>query len=477
MRRLRYLIFAADVLWIVTAMTLAYVMRYEHAWHDPTRIPPLPFVPFVIATIVMWTLLSSRLRLDGFQGGWRFSTILSQLLPAVSGIMLLLLAGGFLARWYMSRLVLTCFGVLFFVGLLAIRLVARASLTSRYRSGAVRRAVIVGNGPLAYEIARKIECHPEMLWKVAGFLCPAESATNGSPLALGTSINVRSVGISDLLRSRSIDELILAIPKPSHPEISDIVARCLNQGIAVSLVPQPYELYLSRPTLVDLDGLPLLKLERAPAAQAPPVSKRLFDLAVTASLLPVAGIAILGAAAWLKLRKGRGFCSEVRCGQFGRPFRMYRLNSGRDDAGLPFHEFIMQQSSLTELPQIVNVLRGEMSLVGPRPEQPERVRHYSDWHRQRLSVKPGMTGLAQVHGLRDRSPSEDKTRYDLQYILHRSLFFDISLLLQTLWTLALRSFSPKRREFRSSQIDTEVMGSTTFGENLSHAHSSQSSAD
>jgi lipopolysaccharide/colanic/teichoic acid biosynthesis glycosyltransferase len=475
--RLRYVILAVDVCWTVVAMALAYILRYEHAWHNPTRIPPLAFMPFVIATIVMWTLLYSKLRLDGFQGGWRFSTILSQLFPTVSGIMLLLLAGGFIARWYMSRLVLTSFGVLFFLGLLGIRLVARAFLASRYRSGAVRRAVIVGNGPLAYEIARKIECHPEMLWEVAGFLCPAESTTNGSPLAVGTSINVRSVGIAELLRSRSIDELILAVPKPSHPEISDVVARCLNQGIAVSLVPQPYELYLSRPTLVDLDGLPLLKLERVRAAHATPFWKRLFDLAVTASLLPVAGIVILGAAVWLKLRKGRGLCSEVRCGQFGRPFRMYRLNSGRDDAGLPLHEFIMQQSSFTELPQIFNVLRGEMSLVGPRPEQPERVRHYSDWHRQRLSVKPGITGLAQVHGLRDRSSSEDKTRYDLQYILHRSLFLDVSLLLQTLWTLVLRSFSRKRREFRLSQIDTEAMASTAFGESLSHAHSSQSSAD
>jgi lipopolysaccharide/colanic/teichoic acid biosynthesis glycosyltransferase len=83
-------------------------------------------------------------------------------------------------------------------------------------------------------------------------------------------------------------------------------------------------------------------------------------------------------------------------------------------------------------------LLGQMSLVGPRPEGFENVRHYTDWHRQRLNVKPGMTGLAQVHGLRDQNPLEDKTRYDLQYILRRSLFQDVSLLLQTLWTLGGR---------------------------------------
>jgi hypothetical protein len=155
---------------------------------------------------------------------------------------------------------------------------------------------------------------------------------------------------------------------------------------------------------------------------------------------------------------------------------MYRLNSDRHAVGFPFHEFVMQQSSFTELPQLLNVLRGDMSLVGPRPEGPEKVRHYSDWHRQRLSVKPGITGLAQVHGLRDQNSSEDKTRYDLQYILHRSLFLDISLLLQTISTLALRSFRRKREtEFPTERSRAPMP--TTLEESLSRAHSSQSGTD
>jgi lipopolysaccharide/colanic/teichoic acid biosynthesis glycosyltransferase len=478
-QKLRYGIVAADLCWGVGAMALSYVFRYGHTWQDPGRIPASAFLPFVVSALLFWTVLSSWLPLDGFRGGWRFSAILSQLFPAVSSLMVLLFAGAYLARLYTSRLVLGYFGILLFLGLIAIRLTARAFLASRYRAGAVRKAVIVGSGPIASEIARKIECHPEMLWEVAGFLCPAENAPNPvSPEMDATPINVRSVGIADMLRSRGIDELILAVPKPGHPEISDLVARCLNQGIAVSLVPQPYELYLSRPTLVDLDGLPLLKLEGVSAVQPTPSWKRLLDLALTTPLLIIAGPAILAAAAWLKIRKGKGFCSETRCGQFGQTFLMYRLNSGRHAVGLPIHEFLMQQSSFTELPQILNVLRGEMSLVGPRPEGPEKVRHYSDWHRQRLNVKPGITGLAQVHGLRDQNSSEDKTRYDLQYILHRSPFLDISLLLQTLSTLALRPFTHrKQRKVGLPLVHTDVVVGTVFEESLSSAHSSQSSAD
>jgi len=474
-QRLHYGILGADLGWSMLAMGASYLLRYEYSWRDPARIPAATFVPFVATVLLFWSVLSSWLSLDGFRGGWRFSAMLSQLFPAVLSLMVLLFAGAYLARLYTSRLVLGYFALLFFMGLIAIRLVARAFFASRYRSGAVRRTVIVGSGPIATEIARKIEGHPEMLWEITGFLCPAENASNvASPETEAAPIHIRSVGISDLLRSRAIDQIILAVPKPGHPEISDLVNRCLSQGIAVSLVPQPYELYLSRPTLVDLDGLPLLKLQGVPAIQVVPFWKRLFDLCVVICLLPVAVPAILTAATWLKVRKGTAFCSEIRCGQSGQTFLMYRLNSQRRAIGLPIDEFLMQQSSLTELPQIVNVLRGHMSLVGPRPEGPEKVRHYSDWHRQRLSVKPGITGLAQVHGLRDQNSSEDKTRYDLQYILHRSLFLDISLLLQTLSTLALRPFSLKQRKGHSSP---EVVGRSVLEESLSRAHSSQSSAD
>lgn len=475
-QRLRYSILVADLTWCVASMALSLALRNHHAWRDPTRIAAL--LPFVIGALLAWTVLSFWLHLDGFRGGWRLSAVLSQLFPVVACLMALLFTGAYLSRLYTSRLILGYFGVLLFLGLISIRLTARYLLASRYRSGAVRKAVIVGSGPIATEIATKIDSHPEMLWEVAGFLCPAENATNlEQPEEKLAPICVRSPGIADLLCSRAIDDLILAVPKPGHPEISELVSQCLNRGIAVSLVPQPYELYLSQPKLVDLDGLPLLKLEGLPAVPAAPFWKRLFDLGLSILLLPIAVPVILIAAACLKICKRAGFQSESRCGQSGKVFSMYRLNSDRNAVALPYYEFLMQQFSITELPQIVNVLRGEMSLVGPRPEGPEKVRHYTDWHRQRLSVKPGITGLAQVHGLREQNSSEDKTRFDLQYILHRSLFLDISLLLQTVWTLAFRVLQRKALKIDAPLVRTAGSIPNTFEENLSRAHSSQSGTD
>jgi lipopolysaccharide/colanic/teichoic acid biosynthesis glycosyltransferase len=434
--------------------------------------------PPLIVTLLIWSVMFSFLHLDGFRGGWRVPAVLAQLLPAVLGLMIILFALGYIAQRYISRLMLGYFGILFFLGLAVIRLVARSILASRYRSGAVRKVVIVGHGALASEMASKIERHPELLFKVVGFLCPEENVVD-MPVR-GTDagiITFQPLGVADLLRSQHVDEIILTVPNPGHPEFLRLAARCRMGGIPVSLVPQSYELYLSKPELIDLDGLPLLRLEGSPVASTNPSWKRALDLALTICLLPLATPILVVAAAVLRLRKGKGFCGELRCGRDGETFWMYRLNSERNAAGLPTHEFLMQQSSLTELPQLINVLRGEMSLVGPRPERPEQTRHYSDWHRQRLSVKPGMTGLAQVHGLRDGSSSEDKTRYDLQYILHLSPFQDISLFLQTLWTIALRLFQQPRLKMHSTDLPRETYLDTTTEEALTHAHSSQSSAD
>ena len=144
-------------------------------------------------------------------------------------------------------------------------------------------------------------------------------------------------------------------------------------------------------------------------------------------------------------------------------------------------ERVLEKMSLTELPQLWNVLRGDMSLVGPRPESPDRVKRYSEWQQLRLSMKPGMTGLAQVHGLRDQNSSEEKTRFDLQYILNPSAVADVSILLQTLWTLAMRLFPYPRRDAaepntQGSRLVDEVTPQFVE-ETLQGAHRSQSSAD
>jgi lipopolysaccharide/colanic/teichoic acid biosynthesis glycosyltransferase len=476
---LRKWISMVDLAWVAIAATLAYLLRYGWAWEGPAGRSAAIFVLPSLAAILAWSLLSSRLQLDGFRGGWRFSAVVSQLLSAVSLLMMFLLVGGYLARQYVSRLMLGYFGLLLFVGFVLIRFAAWSVFRSRYRKGAVRRVVIVGSGSLAREMAIKIEHHPESLYRIAGFLCPAGTAFDiPLPGASADAVNVQSLGIVDILQAHDVSEIILTLPQTSHPEVLDLVALCRQRGIAVSLVPQPYLLYLSKPELVDLGGLPLLQLKEAASGEpANPIWKRVLDLALATCLSLISLPVILIAAAVLKGRKGQGFCRELRCGQYGKSFWIYRLNSERNASGLTRAEFVMQHLSLTELPQLLNVLRGDMSLVGPRPEGLDRARRYTDWHRQRLSAKPGMTGLAQVHGLRDQNSSEDKTRYDLQYILHRSVFQDISLLLQTIWTLMGRLLQLRKGPPVPVEAPREPFFEPVFEESLNRAHRAQSSSD
>jgi len=156
------------------------------------------------------------------------------------------------------------------------------------------------------------------------------------------------------------------------------------------------------------------------------------------------------------LRNGKAFSAELRCGENGIPFKMYRLNVERHPVNPSLFERFLLRWSLTELPQLWNVLRGDMSLVGPRPESTDRIKYYSDWQHKRLKVPAGVTGLAQVHGLRDRHSSEEKTRFDLQYILHWSLFLDITLIVQTLWSLLTRGLETRRASGQALDLETNL---------------------
>ena len=477
-QRLQHWILAGDIAWAFIALALAYVMRYGFTWHGPADGTFLIFVPPLLAAIAMWALIFSWMKLDGFRRGWDLPATLSQLFLALSLLMAVLMAGAYLLRIFLSRLTLSYFGILLFIGFLSIRCAVHAILGSRYLARAVRRVLIVGNGPVAREMAAKIEAHPEMLCQVVGFLCSSDTSFDTRlPGNASQSRVIQTLGVIDLLREQRVDEVVITLSKPGSPEIMNLTARCRREGIGVSVVPHPYELYLSKPQLLDLGGLPILQLHEAKSKFANSTVKRSLDVVFGFLLLFISIPFVSLGAIGLLTRKGGPFVRELRSGQFGKHFWMYRLNSDRNSQELSRFEIILQQLSITEMPQFWNVLCGDMSLVGPRPESPERVKHYSEWQCQRLNVKPGMSGLAQVCGLREQHSSEEKARFDLQYMMQSSLFFDISLILQTGWTLMGRLLRPNT--LVSGRATVVKPGSTDFmiERTLPSAHSSQSSAD
>jgi lipopolysaccharide/colanic/teichoic acid biosynthesis glycosyltransferase len=486
--RFRNRILAADLAWIPVALAAEQALcSGPHCSQLP--LGPSNFVVYVVGTVLAWVLLSENLHLDGFRGGWRLPTLVSHLLLAVALLMVLLLAVANLSARYVGRMTLSVFSLFLLIGFFGIRWVALRIVLRRYKNGDVHRVVILGSDQLAAELAAKFNRHPELLCRVVGFLCPGAEGPaarlSREPLAHPTT--VPTMEVLNLLRHHNVDELVMA-HTPASNEILNLVALCRQQAIRVSLVPQPYELYLSRPSLLDLGGLPLLTF----GEMAPPVSagigKRLLDFALALALAVLTLPILLFCGAVLRFSTGSAFRWERRIGWRGGEFSMLRLNVDHNTQSESRFARMLSQLSISELPQFWNVLRGDMSLVGPRPESPERASLYSSWQQQRLTVKPGMTGLAQVHGLREQHTSEDKTRHDLQYMLHPSLLKDLSLLIETIWTLTLRLINLPRRARKDSTPDISGTGAAlhpifyspstqSFPEMLQHAHRTQSGSD
>lgn len=434
----------ADLVAIVAGFRAAYWLRYALAGIFPTLGDHSfgLYWPAILIAAGLWILLFHALQMDRFHEGLGLAVAVPRLLAAVTFLLVGVLAGSFLARIYYSRLLLLLLGGLLVVLLLSTRMLYQASLRwlRKYKVG-LRRAVIVGDSELAREIGDRIRRHHELRYELLGFLSPSRGR-------MAESKNGQIVGgsegmVRELLNKR-VDELIFAIPIRRDTEILEFIARCQKLGIEIKLVPEYYKLHVSQLRSFSIDGIPILELKETSMGKPYEVLKLVMDYSITLCLMlalwPVLGII----AALLYWTKGRAINREVRIGQGGRPFTLYRFDVSLADSrpGSPARGTrlcrFLHRYSFSELPQLWNVLKGDMSIVGPRPETPERIRHYSAWHRRRLELKPGLTGLAQIKGVRGYDSVDEKTKYDLEYAANFSPFLDLTLTLATPGTLLRR---------------------------------------
>jgi lipopolysaccharide/colanic/teichoic acid biosynthesis glycosyltransferase len=438
---IRSVVMVTDAVVVPLAVFLAYLLRWggnvgallvqPAAWH--------PIFIIVAAGLVCWFGLYESMSLDSFSTGWSLPATVSRIALAVAIQMGVVLAVAYLTRVYFSRLVLAYFAIIFCALVLLVRIVTYHVLRAYRRTGKTRRVVIVGEGKVAHELSRRIRRHPELLYEVVGLLNPQTQPGNGHDCrsVMGNS-DLSSLDALNALKEKGVQELMVCFDQPPAPEVQHFLARCLGQGMRVSLVPQPYELYCSRASLVHLEGVPLVALEGLRQSRVTAAIKRSADLILGVPLSLLASPILAISCLVLKLQGCNPVRRDLRGGRYGDPFWMYRLNVDRHRVDATAFQHFLCQLSISELPQLFNVLTGEMSLVGPRPETLKRIGEYSEWQRQRLNVRPGMTGLAQINGLREQHSSEEKTRYDLQYIVRWNPIFDLILLIETVWTLSAR---------------------------------------
>lgn len=426
--RIKQAVLLLDMLWIALSLGASYFLRYASLQPSPSGF----YGTLAAIQLATWIVLFKIMKLGGFDANWRMTTLARRIALATLLLMACGLSIAYLDRLYYSRLMLGYFTALLFAGFMGVRIGVFRFLRNNHQ-GLASNVVLVGNNRIAREFALKISRRPELLYRVAGVLHPG----NGDGLGATSDQTLSSLGALDILRQNRVDELIVLEHIPGV-EFQNFVRRCRGEGIRVKVLPHGYELYTSKPALAEIDGLPLITLQAPDPFPYAASVKRAMDITL-ALLLAAPAMLIASFAAVVLLRtKGTAIRREVRIGEGGRAFSMYRLNIDRDsNDGTPFERWL-RDLSISELPQLWNVLSGEMSLVGPRPEAPDRVRQYSEWQRERLKAVPGITGLAQVNGLREQHTSEEKTRFDLQYLLEWSPLLDFSLLLQTAGTLARR---------------------------------------
>ncbi len=359
-----------------------------------------------------------------------------------------------------SRLLVPFVWATAIVVLCTARLIVSSVMGILYRLGlGETRLLVVGSGRLGKMIMQHIVANPNLGYNIVGFLHDMNEPPSdfGRFKMLGTLDDLGMV-----IRSMQIDEVILALPSHLHQQSIRSVRLCERLGTSFKLVPDLYELSLSRIDMEAIEGIPLIGIKQVSINSMQQIVTRIADIIVAFLIL------IIGFPIWLCIAlairlssSGPILYKQTRIGLNGRPFKVYKFRSMYKNADarladlMPHNEVqgplfkikddpritpvgkFLRHTSFDEIPQLFNVIQGEMSLVGPRPPLPHEVAQYAEWQKGRLAIKPGMTGLWQVRGRSDISFDEG-VLMDLYYIENWSLRLYFQILLRTIPAVLFR---------------------------------------
>ena len=452
---------ASDLLATTGAFFAAWYLRFVSGLFPPTTVPE--FSRYLILLPVILLLWPVVFYFHGlYQTRRGRSRVDEGLNVIIASLLATVLLGSFIT-WYKQEIIrpdgiVEVFtysrGFLaLFAGLnLAFVVVGRSLIRSALRrirlSGHnLQRILVVGAGALGKEVTRKLNDHQELGLRVVGFL-DDDPGKAGNRLAevpvLGTLKDLDRV-----IAAERVDQIYIALPLEAHKKMMRILQSAGQECVEVRLVPDILQYATLKATLEDLDGTPVINLSQVPLQGWSSLVKRCMDIGVaalaSAILLPFFPLVAL--AIWLE-DKGPIFYRQERMGLDGRSFMMLKFRSMRVNAesstgpvwaikGDPRRTRLgtfLRHWSLDELPQLWNVLKGEMSIIGPRPERPafvQEFKHRIPQYMLRHRVKSGITGWAQVHGWRGNTSIRKRIQYDLYYIENWSLKLDFKILWMT----------------------------------------------
>jgi len=449
----------ADALLIVAAFLTAYYLRYQAQWFfavDPASQQSLHGYWLVGLSTVAVILVAFRFsHVYPYQPGrawltetWRIAT------ASTAGVMIIIVISLIFRPMLYSRLVFLYTAVLvtIYLGVSRLLILWGRDYLRTYDIG-IRRVLLVGAGDVGRMVMRTVAARPDYGLKLVGFLDdhPAKVATDiGRFKALGPVDKA-----TEIIRGAAIDRVIICLPWQSHRTIQRLLRECEQMGVAAYAVPDLFHLTKDQMRVEELNGIPLLSTRDLSIRGWNAVVKRAFDVVVGAlAALFVLPFCLLIALAIRLDTPGPILYSQIRVGKNGREFRCYKFRSMvsnadqlreqvallnesngplfkiRNDPRLTRVGRFIRRYSLDELPQLINILHGEMSLIGPRPNLPAEVEQYEDWMLKRLLVCPGLTGLWQVSGRSDLT-FEEMVLLDIYYVENWTMGLDLNILLRS----------------------------------------------
>ncbi|MDY6794804.1 MAG: sugar transferase [Actinomycetota bacterium] len=452
-----------DLMAILGATWLAYWLRFENGFmvssFPPQSVPAFNNLAFALIAWSPFLLLSLKLC-----GMYNTRTRLRTLdkIPRIFGAVNAYIISFLLISFLLDIPVMARGYIVFFWGLCVLFILAGRTILLFLLSMAgisdtiIRNTLIVGSGNVGKDVARKLIKHNAFGLNPVGFVDDDPLYTKFEEPELR---NLRVLGglkdIYPILKDFEVEKVVIAFSNTTSEQLLDLTSKCNEMGVECSIVPRLFEVITNEIMVNEIGGIPLVRLREKKIEGINHVLKTIEDYVLGTVILLFALPLLIATSIAIKLDSpGPVFFRQKRMGKNGKCFNCLKFRSMVENAEDLQGEIMnlneaegplfkirkdpritrvgkwIRKSSLDELPQIFNVLAGQMSLVGPRPPIPEEVIQYKEWHKQRLNVRPGITGLWQVNG-RSNSPYDEMIKYDLYYIERWSLWLDVKIMLRT----------------------------------------------
>ncbi|MCR4589717.1 MAG: undecaprenyl-phosphate glucose phosphotransferase [Lachnospiraceae bacterium] len=443
-----------DALVIAASYNIAYFIKFLSPWED-LSVLHLPYymymeaLPFLIPGYLFlyyeFNLYNSK-RASG-----RAREFYNIVKANTVGMLIFIVALYIIRQTHFSRRMIFYFYIVNIILETVFRNVIRYFLRYiRKKRFNLKYVLLIGYSKAAESYINKIRLNPQWGYVIRGIL---DDKVEAGTVYKGIKVLGTIANLEFILPENKLDEIAITLSLDEYGKLEDIVSQCEKSGVHTQFIPDYNDVIPSRPYMEDLDGLPVINIRHVPLTNSlNMMSKRVVDILGSLCMLIIFSPIMLISSIVIKLTSpGPIIFKQERVGLHNRSFQMYKFRTmivqdpddeekgwtTKNDPRVTKVGKILRMTSMDELPQLFNILKGDMSIVGPRPERPQFVEEFKEEiprYMIKHQVRPGLTGWAQVNGLRGDTSIKMRVEYDLFYIENWTMSFDIKIMFLTLFT-------------------------------------------